>query len=163
MFLGATMAGWHLGEAWKRPVRHNKRIERTALWYALEVDKDYAEVLSMPKPFSLLRDLRPEAEVEERYEVQAAMHTIHHHLPFTAEERNVLHRAQSMSHDSFEGESVAARGPALVQRWHSWVWEDERQVPQTSVEALGASAIVAEGYFRLTQSLPRFLGWETGK
>ncbi len=163
LFTAATGTAEHLREAWKRPVRHNRRIERAALWYALNVDRSYAELLAVPSPLALLRDLLPEAEVEERYEVEAATHAVHRHLPFTRQERYALQQAQSMSNFQFETEGITAREPALVEQWHRWVWEDERRVPQTGVEALGASAIVAEGCFRLNQQLPRLLGWETGK
>lgn len=59
----------------------------------------------------------------------------------------------------FRTDHVLSRQPALVERWHEWLWMDEHKVPQTRVEALGASAILAEGCERLSSVLPKVLGW----
>jgi hypothetical protein len=158
LWTGAAGTYNGLNEAWKRPKRHNRRVERAALWYALELGENCAEVAATPEAWSLLRDLSPEADVEERYEVQAAVHAIRHNLPFTPQEREALNETRSVRSDFlFESDRIGAREPALVEEWHRWVWANERQRPRTRKEALGASAILAEGCSRLTQSLRGFL------
>lgn len=165
LFTCATGTVQELRAAWKRPKRHNRRIERAALWHVLDLSTSCAEVLGDSRAWSLLCELEPKANASERYEVQAAIHTVQRNLPFTPEERNALsHKRlpiQTMEDAFFETERIANSEPALVEQWHRWVWEDEHHVPRTSLEALGASAILAEGCFRLNQSLPKVLGWET--
>jgi hypothetical protein len=158
MATNAAGAAYHLRESWERPKRHNKRIERAALWYVLAVGVDCDDAVTTVPGALLLRELRPEARVEERYEIQAAIHAVRYCLPFGPGTRDVLNQARTMDDFLFESDQITDREPALVEQWHNWVWADEHHAPQTSVHALGASAILAEGCLRLSQYLPTVLG-----
>jgi hypothetical protein len=145
-----------LYEAGKRPKRHNKGIERAALRFALDLEIDCRKALE-PAHASLL--LPPAADAETRYELQAGIRVVHAILPFTLAERDALRPADVMANPRFEDKQAIAE-PSLVERWHEWLWMDPRGEPQTSVEALGASAILAEGCARLSHVLPRILHWD---
>jgi hypothetical protein len=99
----------------------------------------------------------PETDVQIRYELQAGMHTVHHSLPFTLPERDALRSVDMLSDFDFKSERIVSREPELVERWHQWLWTDAHQMPQTDVQALGMSAILAEGCTRLTRVLPKIL------
>jgi hypothetical protein len=149
-----------LHASWQRPRRHNRRIERKVLWHVLDLGVTCDEAVTIPGT-ALLRELRPEAGTEERYEVGAAIHTVRHHMPFTPGEREMLQVVKTMDDFHFMSDGIKGLEPALVERWHLWVWANEQQRPQTNVRALGASAMLAEACYRLSELLPEFLGEET--
>lgn len=146
----AAQASVSLVESWKRPKRHNRTIERAALFNALLLDEDCR---------AALRDgsYIPPAEVasaETRYEVQATIRTVHNTLPFSISERYHLTpatRDDMMRNYGFH--DAAAVDQQLLERWHDWLWMDERGVPQNSVEALGASAVLGVACQHLTASV----------
>jgi hypothetical protein len=135
-----------LYESWQRPKRHNKRIERSALWHAVLLDKDCGQALEPDRKAVLLP---PSTAVETRYELQAAVRTVHTTLPFIPLEREVLRREFDETGNTGFADEDAIRRTTLFERWHEWLWMDEQRAPITSVEALGASAILAEGCARL--------------
>lgn len=153
IILYGIFAGAHLYESWQRPKRHNRRIERAALWATLMLDRECGRVLDDK---ALM--LPPWVDLDTRYELQAGVRTVHQIIPFSTPERDAL-RATDMIRDyEFRSEKVANREPALVERWHRWLWMDEHNAPQTNAEALGASAILAEGCERLRESAREVLG-----
>jgi hypothetical protein len=146
----AAQASVSLVESWKRPERHNRTIEREALFNALLLDEDCRITLSEG-------NYMPPAEVasaETRYEVRAAILTVHTTLPFSISERDRLTpptRDAMMRNYGFYDEAAVEQ--PLLERWHDWLWMDERGVPQNSVEALGASAVLGVACQRLTASV----------
>jgi hypothetical protein len=139
--------------SWRRPKRHNRAIERDALFCSLLLDADCRAALADGSaiPSAMV------ASAETRYEVHAAIQTVHVVLPFTLAERDVLTSPEMVRNPRFEDES-AVPDTGLLERWHEWLWMDELGVPQTSTEALGASAILQEGCRRLSMSLPKVMG-----
>lgn len=134
-----------LRAAWRRNRNHNRRIERDALWSSLSLDATCARVLTDPS--ALLSSAA--GSLEARYEVQAGVYVVHNILPFTLHER---HRLRALGQDAFErftNEDALDAEPVLAERWHEWVWADSKGVPQNSVKALGASAILGEASERL--------------
>jgi hypothetical protein len=145
-----------LYESWKRSKRHNKRIERAALWHTVLLDEDCGKALK-PTHKSLL--LPPSADVQTRYELQAGIRTVHATVPFTSVERNALRRDIELGNTAFDDERTIGE-PELMDQWHEWLWMDEHETAQTSVEALGACALLAEGCVRIHTNLREVLGWD---
>lgn len=152
----AAGAAEFLNESWKRPKRHNKRIERAALWHTILLDQDCGEALEPAREVLLL--LPPPTDVETRYELQAGIRTVHATLPFSVTERYALQREELEIGNTHFDDNDAIRESALFERWHEWLWMDRHEVPQTSTEALGASAMLAEGCARISHILPKILG-----
>lgn len=159
MNLNAGGAAFYLYQSWERPKRHNMRIERAAMWYTLMLDRDCGRALTSPDT-SLL--MPPGTDVQTRYELQAGINTVRHCLPWTHSEREILRSPLNQMVEDYEfiGGEIVAREPALADRWHQWLWMGQHGEPQTSIEALGASAVLAEGCKRLSGVLPEVLGWE---
>lgn len=142
-------------ESWQRPKRHNRRLERAALWYALGLDADCEEAL---QPYRSELLLPVGTDVSNRYEIQAAVRSIHGVFPYSPVTRDLLRKGSS-GNPHFEVEDAIAR-PECFDRWHSWLWMDGHDNPQSSIEALGASAILAEACARLSNVLPKLLDSE---
>jgi hypothetical protein len=143
-------------ESRKRPVRHNRRIERVALWHAVLLDEDCKKALE-PAHSALL--LPPLCDVETRYALQAGIRIVHGTLPFTTAERGTLAQEAKTGNVEFsDGNNISA--PDLISRWHDWLWRDDMNRPGASLEALGASAVLAEGCVQLNIVLRQILGWE---
>lgn len=141
----ASGASRELIAAQKRPKRHNKPIERLALWHTVLLDAECERVLTSGSR-SLL--MPRSTDVDFRYELQAGIRTVHAVVPFTAPERLALHRDRGHILDDVEN----FRSP-LIDRWHQWLWVNERGEQQTSVENLGASAVLLEACLRLNRVL----------
>lgn len=151
----ATQADRHLREAWRRPVRHNKALERAALWHAVALSQDCVEMLDSPQVVTL----SPKCGVQTRYEIQAGMRTARDVLPFTPLEIAAFRPTEMIRNFRFESLDAEPAPPKhLLDRWHEWVWLDERGVSQRRVEALGESAILAEACSRLSDGLAEILG-----
>lgn len=153
----------NLHAAWQRPVRHNKPIERAALWYGLELANDGAQILVDPDETALSL---PGRSLATRYEIRAASLIVQHTLPFSDVELRAL-RAPNMLHDlefqttgtEYGIVGVAVRQPDLVDRWHDWVWMDQQRKVQRDPSVLGSSAVLAEACGRLAVNLGQVLGW----
>jgi hypothetical protein len=143
----------YLVESWRRTQRHNRAIERAALWCALQLDADCRVAVAG----DVLSALPTEAGVQTRYEVHAGVRTVYATMPLTIAERQAL-APDILDNPRFTNISTM-RAPELVERWHEWLWSDDTGTQQTSIEALGSSAIYAEGCVRLTGALPTLLGW----
>jgi hypothetical protein len=156
----AAETAWHLRQAWARPVRHNRRIERGALWEALLLDAECRRALAPDPLQSLLSP--PTGSLDARYELQAGIRVVPHILPFTLDERQRL-RPTGVRDFRFGTEDIVNREPEVVERWHNWVWMDTEREPQKDVKALGASALLAEAGTRISDSLYEILGWDKSK
>lgn len=141
-------------ESWKRPKRHNRKIERAALFWSLQLDDECVTIanrhIALPRPDT--------ADVATRYEVQAGIRTVRAILPFTSRERATMPgRTEIWRNPEFEADDPSMGLPLpdhrLVERWHQWLWMDENGKPQTSVTALGQSAILAEASGRLSEAV----------
>ncbi len=130
------------------------KIERKALFYAVDLTTD-SVALAGPSGLSLLSNVG----ASDRYELQAAVRNADASFPFSATERKSL-RADQAGNFAFE-QREAISTPDLLDRWHAWIWADCRGWNTTTVEALGASAILAESGLRLSRLLPRILGWDS--
>jgi hypothetical protein len=149
----AMFASDAIAASWKRPKRHNKAIEQDALFCSLMLDADcrrsLADGTTMPSTSV--------ASLEARYEVHGAIQTVHAVLPFTLAERDVLLPPGTWLAPAFGDDESTVPNTGLIERWHEWLWMDELGQPQTSTEALGASALLQEGCRRLCASLPEVM------
>lgn len=131
------------------PIRSLAASERHGLWYAFALSKRIVAASTLPT-FMSLRDLWPDATVDERYVFQSAILTIRDSLPFTADEQITLASEHNEDDWAFASTTITRRQPALVKRWHDWIWSDERgyslapEAPQ-----MGPSVMLAEGCERL--------------
>lgn len=147
----AGSAADHLYDAWKRPVRHNRRIERAALHFALNI-ANYCERVSTNRP----EHVRPKiGNMDARYDAEAGIRTIPTILPFTVEERRLLTANQHPHNPRFEhGIGDVALGQLeLAEQWHDWLWTpptnplERRALPGAEAELLALACT------RLTHAL----------
>ena len=157
MAVHAAGTAWHLRQAWARPVRHNRRIERGALWEALLLDAECRRALAPDPLQSLLSP--PTGSLDARYDLQAGIRMIPNLMPFTLDERQRL-RPTGVHDFRFQTDDIVNREPEVVERWHNWVWIDTEREPQASARALGASALLAEAGTRISESLRAILAWD---
>ncbi len=144
MHLGATGTHRTLGESWARPVRHNRKIERSALWYALLVVEKCTQA---DEPHQLYLDDRTKLATVAQYELRAAVRTIPRLVPYGV----LNHRAlQGVGFDyEFQSEQIVRDQPELVEEWHQWLWQPGEARAEPSRRAL----LLAEGCQRLGESL----------
>jgi len=139
-----------LRKCWGGTAYNPDASERAALWYAYALGDSIQTALEWPE-FLSLRTLWPEATVDERYVFQSAIHMIHHNLPFSATEREILASEHNQDDYAFHSRTISDHQPELIERWHDWIWSDEEGTPQTQVRFMGASALLAESCARLYQ------------
>jgi hypothetical protein len=152
----AAGVSWSLDESWKRPVRHNRKLERLALWYTVSLDKNLEYALDAgSRVFPLSVAFDPDA----RYEITAAVHEIPRLVPFAAERSNL--RQPIGSHFDAWGEEISDREPQLVGRWHEWVWETSGTAADTQDH--GDASVLAVACTRLAEVLPKALGWDVDR
>jgi hypothetical protein len=141
----------------KRPARHNRRIERAALWNAISLDKDCAHILD---PNNQWRSdwsqlVRPRTGSKQaRYDAEAAIRTIPTLVPFIEGERRILHHSLDISNIEFEngiGDVSCGRGE-LCERWHEWLWTSSAESPQKQHPS-SESEVLEMGCSRLVTSL----------
>lgn len=148
----ASGAVEQLEGAWQRPVRHNTRIERGALWYALMLDAQYDEALQDGDQPTLLTP--PGVNTQTHYGLQAGLRTVSYGLPFTPSERSMLRPPDMLDEWKFEkAEALHRRAPDQVARWHQWLWTTRREGQRTIAEPSLDAAVLAEGCSHLAQSL----------
>jgi hypothetical protein len=140
-----------LDQAWQRPVRHNARIERAALFYALIVDQQREEAFQPINPPELL--LPADIDTDTHYGLQAGLRTVEHQLPFTPPQRRALLAPDVIREYEFASEAVERRSPLAVATWHQWLWTTRREGRRTIAEPSAASSVLYEGCTRLAQSL----------
>jgi hypothetical protein len=152
-----------LHAAWQRPFRHNKVIERAALWNVIRVE-GWCDTMLHQAPYQHL--MRPKAsDAATRYEFEAAIRTIPELLPFQPNERKALHRASTRKYDSEFGiedveDGVPGIGrlyPELTNRWHRWIWSPEpHRASQPDTPSL-ESEIMAQACTHLARSIGAIL------
>jgi len=148
----------YLGESWLRLQRHNRAIERAALWCALQLDPDCREAVTG----DVLSALPASIPAATRYEVHGAVHTLAATMPLTIDEQLALTTPGLSSNPRFaDGSAIAQQD--LVERWHDWLWSDEVEGSRYGARALGSSAIYAEGCSHLVEAVPVVLGWSNEK
>ena len=157
MHTSAAGAASNLWQAWERPIRHNRRIERAALWNTLILQQDCDIAVTSPRP-SIMLPLR--VDVKLRYELQAAIHVARANFPFDAAERDALCSHDILGDPEFSNGEAVSREPALFEEWHKWLWLGTEGEPQVNTQALGASAILAEACTRLAEVIPQVLAWD---
>ncbi|MGE5281079.1 MAG: hypothetical protein ACM3N0_01925 [Chloroflexota bacterium] len=141
----------NLQESWRRPVRHNKKIERLALWHTVMLGETCERAID-PEHHSLVVTLSPtQAEPETRYEIQAAARMIPGLVPFSRLDQAKL-RADTGKYFDKWGEDMAVREPVLVANWHSWLWSNDPIAPYPDNEH-GRASLLAIAASRLADNL----------
>ena len=148
--MGARSAYSHLQQAWERPVRHNLRIERAALWHSLITDL-YCQQMLHSSEFGGLLDRY--SNPVDAYELTAGALAISHTLPFTDSEKEKIRStpAEMIKVFEFRHDSTAQRAPGLFSEWHGWLWTTEvegRRAP-SNMPSLPAS-MLAEACLRVS-------------
>src|ERR1700759_4612778 len=72
-----------IADSWNRPKRHNRKIERRGLYWAVALNVECAAALENGRISPWIET----ASVETRYEVQAGIRTVHDMFPFAPHER----------------------------------------------------------------------------
>jgi hypothetical protein len=144
----------HLRDVWKRPVRHNRHIERAALWYALDVGNACERLLDPGNEGQYLRPSNGDATA--RYDAEAAIRTIPSILPFIERERRVLSENKDRG-NNFQFEhgigDVTLGQLALVERWHDWLWTPPDSSSERRASPGSDAEILAVACTRLTNAL----------
>lgn len=154
MWMGASQTVRHLNEAFKRPVRHNDRIERAALWCSLMLDKECARALRV----SHREYLGPGGVgAVTRYELEGAIHVVHASLAFEDAEREMLRATNMLGDYEFASDDLWHREPALLDRWHGWLWLDGTHGRNAITDDHGSASVLAEGCNRLARVLPAII------
>lgn len=146
-----------LGYAWKRPVRHNRRIERAALWYTLHVARDCDRILDPAGTPDYVQPVTGDALA--RYDTEAAIRTIPETLPLTRREREILSGNQDRRNFEFEHGigNVALGQLALVERWHEWLWTTPTTTSARRASPNPTAELLIMGCARLANGLARIL------
>ncbi len=150
-------AASQMHEAWGRPVRHNRRIEREILWHTVHLDKDCRDLLEWHKGDSFVTPPLPDPA--KSYDIEAAIRTIPALIPFTQYECEAIrsseqYRDMYFSADSYENDipGIGITQPGLLARWHEWLWARKGEPPQRAVPNPEAEALAA-GYTRLAEAM----------
>jgi hypothetical protein len=166
---GQTVA--HLEEAWERPVRHNLKIERAALWWAHITIEQIADVFSRPDQLWMLNPQGVDAPT--RYDLQASLRTIptvmppdglgwnHKQLVGRVSETPLgLQREMDLEFEfkGERGERARKRAPDVFREWHEWLWTRDTRGRRTRAEPSQQAAVLAEGCTRLALSLNTIIG-----
>ena len=151
LFTAGTWTAYNLKEAWQRPVRHNKQIEREALFHAVDLTALCIDALRNHSSVLLPSATTP----HRRHTLQAAVRTASSILPFSLAELSAL-QAEQEGNFLFETEEAIST-PELVARWHEWVWKDCDGAATRNVETLGGSAVLAASGVQLGRVIPRII------
>jgi hypothetical protein len=138
--MDAGSAAFNLYEAWERPVRHNKKIERLALWHTVRLDEECERASSDMRLLPHLTFSPSNAMLETRYDIQAAIATVPQLVPFTGSERNRLRVPTQKTFEDW-GEDMSARESELVDRWHVWLWLENSRTRDPDADRGNASAL----------------------
>jgi hypothetical protein len=150
MSLTAGAAAVHMHQSWRRPVRHNRQIERAALWNCLRLDLGCAAIIRHGLGASDGLGLEP----IDRYQLHAAAYIVHHNLPYGEEERAELLPGDSLGQFEFPDEPrPGGREITLVERWHGWLWEQPEPSGKTPAVPSAVGVMVAEACSRIADAL----------
>jgi hypothetical protein len=153
----AGEAAAQLAQAAERPVRHNRRIERAALWHLLSVEGDCHRILD-PAAWPAL--VRPKTGgASRRYDVESAIRTIPTAMPFTQQEGDTLRANMQFENFQFEHGigDVACGQLALCERWHDWLWSDEGALGRVQSRSR-ESEVLEIGCARLSEAVRYVMG-----
>jgi hypothetical protein len=150
-----------LYEAWKRPVRHNRAIERAALWYALDVSNGCASLVNATESSEQHGYIRPgKGDVVTRYDAEAAIRMIPEIMPFTNDEQWALRRNRDRR-NNFQFEhgigNTALSQLALAERWHDWLWTPPANPSERQASPGSDAGVLAVACSRLTVALGEIL------
>lgn len=145
--LHAKSAARWMTEAWRRPVHQNRRIENTALWYAMSLEERCRPGVA-DEPW---RDLLQATNTPStRYEIEAAVRCLPLMLPFTGDELDSLRTASGAQDIEFAQGTLISHS-SLFSRWALWLWNvsttSQRWTPNREAQAF------AEGCERLAASI----------
>jgi hypothetical protein len=158
----ARGAARNLVESWERPVRHNKKLERLALWHTVELDRGCEYFMGKePDMLPRLPQAVYEGGSEARYEVQAALHVIPKivAVPFVLDRYRLRQRQSPDEILEAWGENMAKREPVVVARWHDWLWSSHQRMLrtepsyETGPDDYGDSSMLMVAASRLAEAL----------
>lgn len=158
MLFAAEGSAHNLRESWKRPVRHNKKLERLALWHTVNLELDCESALRFDASPPVLPLKPSDGSPEVRYEVEAAIQMVPRLIPFMDFDRA---RLRALPDRSFEdwGEAMAEREPGLVAKWHCWLWADSPREPYPTGDH-GKASELAVAASQLSNGVNVILGWD---
>jgi hypothetical protein len=145
----------YLYESWQRPVRHNKKLERLALWHTVNLELECESALSFDTSPPLVPFTDDVGPPEVRYDVETAIRLMPRLFPFFMS--SDLARLRALPDRSFDdwGEAMAEREPELVASWHAWLWPDDYPPGDH-----GRASELAVAASRLADGLKVVLGWD---
>lgn len=141
-----------LQRSWKRPVRHNRKLERIALHYTVQLERSCSRLLRQHPDGPAASLAVPTAPVEALYGVEAAIRMVPPLMPFERSELDRLARPTFLFGDEW-GQDVAEREPQLVNRWHEWLWEGRDTEPVEPSHR--SAALLGIATSRLCEQLPQ--------
>jgi hypothetical protein len=158
MHFAARGAAFNLYESWERPVRHNKKLERLALWHTVNLELDCESALRFDASPPVLPLKPADGAPEVRYEVEAAIQIVPRLLPFTDFDRPRLRALPDRSFDDW-GKAMAEREPDLVASWHRWLWANNPREPYPAGDH-GKASELAVAASQLANGVNAILGWD---
>jgi hypothetical protein len=146
-----------LDQGWRRPVRHNRRIERIALRSASHLVGICAGATDPEKVPHVLPVSPHDAPPTVRYEFETAVRAVPHNFPLTVGEAALLNRPPTGTDDDWL-ERVEVPYQSLLERWHGWLWPEEagQDLPQGDY---GEASLLAVAASRIVEHAPTILSW----
>jgi hypothetical protein len=152
MQMAADVARDNIRAAWRRPVRPNLRLERAALWGAILLHSECKKAMD-PQNADLLLPTGHRADLQ--YQLQTAVRSAKDLVPFSDAECNeIAGYADSAIRDDYQfaSDTITARRPDEVARWHDWLWAGDYDRPTRTMVA-GGSAVYVTACVMLSQSV----------
>jgi hypothetical protein len=145
-----------MNNAWHRPVRHNRKIERLALTRTVNTEKYCRHIVATNAKESFVTPPLPDPA--KRYDIEAAIRTIPDLIPFTWRECELIRGTKKDEAGYYGGidDDPSNERPELLSRWHEWLWTpkspgERAAVPNPEAEVLAIGyACLAEGMLGAT-------------
>jgi hypothetical protein len=139
-------------EAWRRPVRHNRKIERAALTSTVRIER-YCRHLLMGDMGSFLTPPLPDPA--KRYDIESAIRTIPSVIPFTRYECESIRDTKWDEAGFYAGvdDDPGITRPELLTRWHEWLWTPKADSGQRTDEPNPEAQALAASYARLSEGM----------
>jgi hypothetical protein len=103
-------------EAWRRPVRPNLRIEKSALWGAAALSLRFSTLVASDD-----HRLQPEGvDAATQYEFKAAVLCLNSLFPLTKAEAHAIAGEPSIRQGKRDYDEAGQA--AALQHWHEWLW-----------------------------------------
>lgn len=139
-------------EVWRRPARHNVRIERAALRYTVILDGHCRNLTMHGRHRTFL--VPPLSDPAKRYDIEAAVRTIPDLVPFTQDECERIRGSQFYTDGYHTGpQDISNTEPELLARWHEWLWTPKDDPSQRASEPNPEAEALAAGYTRLAEAM----------